>query len=158
MDRKTRFLLASQVSEARDINGAVAVFREAVKNANGQTPKEIHTDALRAYREGISQNFKDVDHIPTCGINKPHADNNRIERLNGTIRERTKVVRAWKKHRTPLAEGQRIQYNFVKPHIALEGQTPAKKAGVGIKGNNKWKELLQKAISEEKIQPMQILY
>jgi len=36
----------------------------------------------------------------------------------------------------------------------LEGQTPAKKAGVGIKGNNKWKELLQKAISEEKIQPM----
>jgi hypothetical protein len=57
-DRKTRFLLASKVSEARDINGAVAVFKEAIKNANGQNPKEIHTDALRAYREGISQNFK----------------------------------------------------------------------------------------------------
>jgi hypothetical protein len=27
MDRKTRFLLASKVSEARDINGAVAVFK-----------------------------------------------------------------------------------------------------------------------------------
>lgn len=26
--------------------------------------------------------------------------------------------------KTPLAEGQRIQYNFVKPHMALEGQTP----------------------------------
>lgn len=147
MDRKTRFLLASKVSEARDINGAVTVFKEAIKNANGQNPKEIHTDALRAYREGISQNFKEVDHIPKCGINKPHADNNRVERLNGTIRERTKVQRAWKKHRTPLAEGQRIQYNFVKPHMALEGQIPAKKAGIGINGKNKWMELLNIGIS-----------
>jgi transposase-like protein len=56
-------LLASKVSEARDIDGAVAAFKEAVKNANGQNPKEIHTDAMRAYREWISQNFKEVDHI-----------------------------------------------------------------------------------------------
>ena len=40
------------MSEARDINGAVAVFKEAIKNANGQNPKEIHTDALRAYTRG----------------------------------------------------------------------------------------------------------
>jgi putative transposase len=145
MDRKTRFLLASKVSEARDINGAVAAFKEAVKNANGQNPKEIHTDALRAYREGISQNFKEVDHVAKCGINKPHASNNRVERLNATIRERTKVVRAWKKHKTPLAEGQRIQYNFVKPHLALEGQTPALAAGIGLKGKNKWMDLLGSA-------------
>jgi transposase-like protein len=144
MDRKTRFLLASKVSEARDINGAVTAFKEAVKNANGQNPKEIHTDALRAYREGISQNFKDVDHVAKCGINKPHASNNRVERLNATIRERTKVVRAWKKHKTPLAEGQRIQYNFVKPHQALEGQTPAQRAGIEIKGKNKWLCMLEK--------------
>jgi hypothetical protein len=80
--------------------------------------------------------------VSQCGINKPHADNNRVERLNGTIRERTKVVRAWRKHKTPLAEGQRIQYNFVKPHMALDGQTPAKKAGIGIEGKNKWMKLL----------------
>jgi hypothetical protein len=71
----------------------------------------IRTFTFRAYcREGISQNFSNVDHIPKCGINKLHADNNRVERLNGIIRERTTVVRAWKKHKTPLAEGQRIQY------------------------------------------------
>jgi hypothetical protein len=94
-------------------------------------PKEIHTDALKYHREGISQNF-DVDHVAKCGINKPHASNNRVERLNATIRERTKVVRAWKKHKTPLVEGQRIQYNFVKPHQALEGQTSAQRAGINI--------------------------
>jgi hypothetical protein len=59
----------------KPINVEVAAFKEAVKNANGQNPKEIHTDALRAYREGISQNFKDVHHVVKCGINKPHASN-----------------------------------------------------------------------------------
>jgi hypothetical protein len=63
--------------------------------------------------------------------------------LNGTIRERTKVARACKKHNSPLAEGQRIQYNFVKPHQALEGQTPAQRAGIEIKGKNKWMEMLK---------------
>jgi len=57
MDRKTSFLLASKVSEDRDISSTVAVFTDDVKNANGQNPKEIHTDALRTYREGVSQNF-----------------------------------------------------------------------------------------------------
>ena len=70
--------------------------------------------------------------VARVGIEKPHANNNRIERLNGTLRERIKVQRGWKTMKTPLAEGQRIQYNFVKPHMALEGQTPAQAAGVGI--------------------------
>jgi hypothetical protein len=43
-----------------------------------------------------------------------------------------------------LAEGQRIQYNFVKPRMALEGQTLAQAAGLAPKG---WKELLTEAIS-----------
>lgn len=106
------------------------------------------TDSLRAYRQGISETFKTVkpEHIAKCAIDKPHSNNNRIERLNGTIRERTKVVRGWKKHNSPLAEGQRIQYNFVKPHMALEGQTPAQRAGIEIKPKNKWMNLLEKSV------------
>jgi hypothetical protein len=57
MDTKTSFLLASKVSEDRDISSTVAVFTDDVKNANSQNPKKIHTDALRTYREGVSQNF-----------------------------------------------------------------------------------------------------
>jgi transposase InsO family protein len=68
--------------------------------------------------------------IAKAGITKPHANNNRIERLNGTLRERVKVQRRWKSMETPLAEGQRIHYNFVKPHQALEGMTPAQRAGI----------------------------
>jgi len=87
-----------------------------------------------------------VEHVANCGIRKQHANNNRIERLNGTVRERVKVQRGWKSKRTPLAEGQRIQYNFVKPHMALEGKTPANAVGLQVKG---WDELLYLACTKK---------
>lgn len=61
---------------------------------------------------------------------------------NGTFRERVKVQRGWKASKSAIAEGQRIYYNFVKPHQALEGKTPAETAG--IKGKDGWKGLLKK--------------
>ena len=69
--------------------------------------------------------------------------------MNGTLRERVKVQRGWKTMDTKLAEGQRIQYNFVKPHMALQNQTPAQVAGVGITARNKWLALIQNAINSE---------
>jgi transposase-like protein len=149
MDKETRFLLASKVSEDRDANGAIQAFQEAIKNANGNLPNTINTDAHRSYREGISKTFDatNTDHIAKCGVNKPHANNNRIERLNGTLRERVKVQRGWKSKKSQIAEGQRIHYNFVKPHQALGGQTPAQDAGLQIKG---WKELLEVALQNGK--------
>lgn len=148
MDRQSRFLIASKLSEHRDTAGAIQAFNEAIHNAHGQNPQQIHTDALRAYREGISQTFGlKVDHIAKCGINKPHTDNNRVERLNGTLRERVKVQRGWKSRKSAIAEGKRINYNFVKPHMALDGQTPAEKADMKIEGKNKWMRLLRLAES-----------
>jgi hypothetical protein len=44
-----------------------------------------------------------------------------MERLNVTLRERVKVRRGWKSMKAKIAEGQRIQHNFVKPHVALVG-------------------------------------
>jgi len=70
----------------RDTEGVINAFNEAIHNINGQNPQEIHTDAWRAYREGISKNFANVGHIAKCGINKPHTNNNIAERLNGTLR------------------------------------------------------------------------
>jgi hypothetical protein len=39
-----------------------------------------------------------------------------------------------------------IYYNFVRPHMGLEGKTPAEAAGVGITSENRWAELLIKSI------------
>jgi hypothetical protein len=85
-------------------------------------------------------------YVTNCGVRKHHMNNNRIERLTGTIRERVKVQRGWKTVKTPLAEGQRIQYNFVKPHMALEGRTPAEASGIKIKG---WNNLLLGALAKQ---------
>jgi epoxyqueuosine reductase QueG len=63
------------------------------------------------------------------------------------MREIVKVQRGWKTMKTPLAEGQRIHYNFVKPHAALEGQTSAERAGVGIGGKNKWLAMPREAVN-----------
>jgi putative transposase len=142
MDRESRFLIASKLSEKRDINGAVQAFNEAIKNSHNK-PDVVYTDALRTYREGVKQTLGDkVEHIAKCGINKPHANNNRVERLNGTLRERVKVQRGWKSDKSAIAEGQRIYYNFVKSHQALEGKTPVEKAGIATKGKNRWKNLM----------------
>ena len=78
-------------------------------------------------------------------INKPHANNSGIEPLNGTLRERVKVQRGWKSKKSQIAEGQRIHYNFVKPHQALEGKTPVEATGIRIEGVNKWMTLLRNA-------------
>jgi transposase-like protein len=152
MDRKTRFLLASKLSKHRDDDGAIKAMLEAKKNAHESQPEAIITDAHRSYNEGISYawfNDKRPKHIARAGLRKHDATNNRIERLNGTLRERVKVQRGWKTMKTPLAEGQRIQYNFVKPHMALEGQTPAEVAGVGVNGKNKWLAMLTEAITRD---------
>lgn len=146
MDHKTRFLLASKLSQNRDEKGVIAVFKEAIKNAHGLQPNIITTDSLRAYKAGISESLdKKLWHKSRQGINKPHANNNRIERMNGTQRERIKVQRGWKKLETPIPEGMRIHYNMVRPHMSLQNRTPAQKIGV-MKEKAKWLDLLEFAM------------
>ena len=40
-----------------------------------------------------------------------------------------------------------IHYNFVKPHQALDNQTPAKVAGIEIKDKNKWRSAFESNMS-----------
>ena len=149
MDRRTRFLLASKLSSHRDDRGAFQAFKEARANSHGQFPERILVDGATAYNNignGTIVKGWNPEVIAKAGIGKPHANNNRIERLNGTLRERVKVQRGWKSFDSALPEGQRIHYNFVRPHSALEGMTPAQAAGLEVKG---WKELIEKAQIEK---------
>ena len=131
MDRESRFLIASKLSEKRDTNGAIQAINQAIHNSHGNLPQIVYTNTLRANREGISQTLGyKVDHVAKCVITKPHANNNRVERLNGTLRERVKVQCGWKTHKSAIAEGKRIYYNFVKPHEALDGKTPVEKVSL----------------------------
>jgi hypothetical protein len=51
---------------------------------------------------------------------------------------------------SPIIEGFQIYHNFVRPHEALNGDTPADQAGIKIEGENKWMTIIQNACHPEK--------
>jgi hypothetical protein len=51
--------------------------------------------------------------------------NNKMERMNGEIRDREKVMRGLKKVDTPILTGYQIYHNYMRPHEGLNGITPA---------------------------------
>ncbi|MGA3406348.1 MAG: hypothetical protein ABSD49_11510 [Candidatus Bathyarchaeia archaeon] len=71
--------------------------------------------------------------------------NNKMERMNGEIRDRERVMRTLEKSDTPILKGIQIFHNYVRPHTALKGKTPAEAAGIEIKGKDKWLTIIQNA-------------
>lgn len=71
--------------------------------------------------------------------------NQKMESFNGTVRAREKVMRSLKKDDTPILTGMQIFHNYLRPHGALEGKTPADACGIEVQGENKWMTLIQNA-------------
>ncbi len=47
-----------------------------------------------------------------------------------------------------LIHGLRVYYNFIRPHMALNGKTPAEEAEINLNLNgNKWLSLIKKAVN-----------
>ncbi len=72
-------------------------------------------------------------------------NNNKMERLNGEIRDHEKVIRGLKKPDTPILKGYEIFHNYLRPHRGLEEKTPSEACGIKIEGDNKWITLIQNA-------------
>jgi hypothetical protein len=68
-----------------------------------------------------------------------------MERMNGEVRDREKVMRGIKRTDTPILKGVQIFHNYIKPHEGLDGKTPAEAAGIKVEGGNKWLTLIQNA-------------
>jgi len=68
-----------------------------------------------------------------------------MERMIGELRDREKVTRNLKTMDTSILKGMQIYHNYVRPHMALDGLTPADKAGIEVRGKNKWITLIQNA-------------
>jgi len=74
-----------------------------------------------------------------------------MERINGEIRDREKVTRNLKGTDSPILKGMEIYDNYVRPHIGLDGKTPADLAGIKVEGKNKWLTIIQNASKESNI-------
>jgi len=68
-----------------------------------------------------------------------------MERLNGEIRDREKTLKGLKKDDSPVLKGYQLFHNYVRPHEALNGKTPADLAGIKVERENKWLTLIQNA-------------
>lgn len=72
-------------------------------------------------------------------------NNNKIERLNGEIRDRGKIMRGIKKKDSVTLTGYQLFHNYIRPYSALGNMTSSEKCGMEIKGDNKWITLIQNA-------------
>jgi len=60
-----------------------------------------------------------------------------------------RVTRGLKENDTPILKGYQIYHNFVRPHVGLQGDTPASRAGIKVEGENKWLTIIQNASTKD---------
>lgn len=153
MDSETRFLLANLVPKTRELSEARRLFREAKMRA-GKRPATIITDGMQSYRDAHMKEFRTqrkprTEHIRLRRF-KDKVNNNPIERLNGTVRERDKVMRGLQSEQTAktMMNGLKNYYNYLRPHMGLENKTPAQAANVDLElGRNRWQSIIRQSSS-----------
>jgi transposase-like protein len=143
MDDETRFWIAQEVAETKDKHDARVLFSRA-KYLMGKQPKTFITDGLPAFCCASTQIFSRADHIRHISL-KGDRNNNKMERMNGEIRDREKTMRGLKTKETPILTGFQIFHNYIRAHEGLEGKTPAEACGIKVEGKNKWLTLIQNA-------------
>ena len=150
MDDETRYWIAKQVSDHKYTQDVKPMFREAVK-VTGMKPRTLISDGAQNFHEAWKDEWKSKNflHKKTQHIRHIHMkndrNNNKMERLNGELRDREKVMRSLKRDDSPIISGMQIHHNFIRNHMGIDNMTPSEKAGIIIKGNNKWITIIQNA-------------
>ena len=149
MDDETRYWIAQDVAGSKEAVDARTLFLKG-EAAVSKKPKVLITDGLKAYKQAhrelwwtrrLESRTRHIRHITIQG----DRNNNKMERLNGEIRDREKVMRGLKNEDTPILTGYQIFHNYLRPHEGLDGKTPAEACGIEVQGDNKWVTLIQNA-------------
>jgi transposase-like protein len=148
MDDETRFWIAQQVAETKYTADITPLFRKG-KEVAARRPSTLISDGAPNFHDAYNKELytnkwprtKHISHVRFQGDH----NNNKMERLNGEIRDREKTMRGLKKADTPILKGCQIYHNYIRGHQALGGRTPAEKCGIVIEGDNKWKTLIENA-------------
>ena len=147
MDDETRFWIAQEVSQVKEGARASRLFIRA-KLATGKEPSTLITDALGSYKMAAELDFPRAKHIREIAF-EGGVHNNKMERMNGEVRDREKVMRGLKRETTPILKGYQLYHNFIRPHEGLNGETPATRAGIKVEGDNKWLTIIQNAAKKD---------
>ena len=141
----TRFFIAKDMADNKFQHNADHLLEMTKQVAGNRSPKHFITDGLPAYMKSSKKIFgKDTLHTRHIHL-KGDKQNNKMERFNGSFRDREQAFRGLKKQDSSIIDGYYIYYNFTRKHLALDGLTPSESAGIIIDGKNKWKILIQNA-------------
>jgi putative transposase len=148
MDDETRFWIAQQVADSKYVADITPMFKKA-KELAGKRPSVLISDGAPNFHQAFTKAFytntsprsRHIKHIRFKGDH----NNNKIERMNGEVRDREKVMRGLKNTDTSVLPGYQMYHNYFRPHMALNGKTPAEKCSIIIEGENKWKTIIENA-------------
>lgn len=120
-------------------------------------PKAFVHDGLRTYDEVYEKELfttrnPRIMNVRSIGSNEAGL-NPKVEKLNGFVRDRETVTHGLDnaKATQEWIDAVRIHYNFIKPHSAIGGQTPAEAAGINLNlGENKVESLMRQAAIHNK--------
>jgi transposase-like protein len=149
MDEQTRFWIAQEVADTKYTADVRPLF-QAARAIAGKTPKTLVSDGAANFHEAFMNEYwtsklatrpEHIRHVRLAG----DYNNNKMERMNGEIRDRERVMRGLETKDSPILTGYQLFHNYIRPHMALEGQTPADKAGIHVEGQNKWLTIIQNA-------------
>ncbi len=153
MDDQTRFSIAREVADTKFTTDLRPLFQHGKRIAE-KSPKTLITDGAPNFHEAYKQEFytqrleNQTEHIQEIRLSGS-VHNNKMERMNGEIRDRERVMRTLEKTDTPILTRMQIFHNYVRPHEALKGKTPAELAGITVEGNDKWLTLIQNASKKQ---------
>ena len=155
LDSKTRYWLAKMAAKHRG-NDDVAPMFEATKKLASKVQGKLVSDGTTNLgharrKQYAAKNFlhKDSEHARHIRM-ASDTNNGQMESFNGNaVRLREEVTRGLKTEDAAILTGLRLYYNCVRPHLGLNGKTPAEAAGIRIEGDNKWKTIIQAAAKAE---------
>ena len=139
VDAETRFVIGSHLSPYRSSPQAVSILAEAKRCG---TPKALVSDRYAAYKVPMKALLPETQHIRVESF-KDDISNNLIECFH-------KQFKAWYKTKQGFSSFDTANnliamflffFNFVRPHSALGGLTPAQVAGLNL-SNKRKRELL----------------
>jgi len=153
IDEDTKFMVASHISGTRSMEDTIAIFQKGFDQSKVR-PKAVFVDGSHVYSSAFNHVFytmrKDTrpELVQRVGI-RARETNNIVERLHGTLKDRTKPMRGLKSFESTklLLEGYAVHYNCVRPHQSLGGKTPAQAARMEVPSN--WKGLIDQATKQE---------
>jgi transposase-like protein len=113
----------------------ITLFAHAKEIAQ-KRPNTMITDGAPNFADAFKKEFFTINnprtrHISHIRLQGDH-NNNKMERMNGEVRDREKVIRGLKRTDTAVLTGYQLYHNYFRPHEALNGNTPAEKYGIII--------------------------